>query len=208
MTAMLILSGQTPIGEGGHRFVYRHPQNPDAVVKVTKDSYWSWRKTSKSFRLFWHPKKYYDPGRREYQFYLHSVARNREAVLRHTAKCYRIVQTDKGDAVMSEMLRGADGLPAPNLPDYIRQEEEISSRLADEIRSFLRAFRDPGWHDMDYLWTNLLVAENGGGIRIVHCEHKYNPTIRFKLKSRRRRRIEKMIREDLIPFFARYGFSE
>lgn len=203
---MIILSGQTPIGAGGEKIVYRHPQNPRLVVKVIKDGVYETAKRRKPVRFFLRGKSYYNPVHREHRSYLRAVSKKQQIVLRHIPKCHGIAQTDKGESVVSDMICGADGSPALNLRQYVETAGAVNAPLRTAIKEFLRCIRNPSWADYDTFISNILVAEKQDGeIRLVHCEYVCRWPDLMKFGLYHRHRIERKLKCDFAPLLQKYG---
>ena len=206
---MIVLAAQTPIGEGAEKSVYRHPQNPLQVVKIIKDGYYANLRRRRPIRFFVRGKNYYNPVRREHRSYLEAVAAKSPALLLHIPKCYGIVASDKGECLVCEMLRRADGSPALNLGQYISAQEcGVSPSLLAAIRAFLRAVRSPLWHDWDLAAKNILVSESQNGeIRLAHCEYKHYWRHTLQPQWWRQIKKENRLKKSFFPLLQKHGVN-
>lgn len=119
--SMLVLADCTPVGAGTMRFVYAHPENPDALVKVIRgdmlQSRWGgrrhWLKRMARARQF-------TVYLRELKEYI--ALRAREPVAAPITRVFGLVETDQGLGLVVESVRGPDGALAPTLADLYRRD--------------------------------------------------------------------------------------
>ncbi len=91
-----------PIGEGCNRRVYLHPKDTDKIIKVSKTSFMD------------------VDSKREIKYYS-KLKKRKNISWKHLAKFYGKVVTNKGDAIVAELIRDYDGNIAKNFDYYIRQ---------------------------------------------------------------------------------------
>ena len=194
---ILHLAGRTPIGQGAVKTVYRHPQDSRLIVKVLRDDIYRRRLQMRPIHAVLFPFRHRIYIRREYRAYLYILATAREVFLRHIPKCFGVVQTDKGDGIVSEIVCAADGSPAMDLNEYIRTAG-VSPMLAAAIKEVYECVSDSRWTSYDIGFQNFLVAEIGDGkLRLMYCEYDHVPLLRRwfagRLDKKRQRRLARFI---------------
>jgi hypothetical protein len=136
--SMLVLAGCTPIGAGTMRFVYAHPHNPDALVKVIR---------SDMLQSRWGGRKHWLKRRaraRQFTVYLREIKeyvalRARDPLAAPITRVLGLVETDQGLGMVVESVRGRDGGLAPTLADlyardgYLPWMREAMDALFDEL---------------------------------------------------------------------------
>ena len=137
MSDVLALKHLQPIAAGKQRYVFRHPDDPDLIVKVPREDY-ARRKAGIGGR-------WYKPVRR-YRHFLVFLRELREhlalravepRIPKHIQTVVGFVETDLGMGLVSRAVYGRDGGLAPNLKDILARGE-----LTGAMRADLEAFFD------------------------------------------------------------------
>ena len=205
MSAEIVLSDKKPLAAGARRVVYFHPDDDNAVLKLSKPGVMREVKRQKPFRFLLRPADYYDFALREYESYLTVAAGGCPLALRHLPRYFGIVQTDIGAAAMAQLIRGADGNPALGLNEELEREGRMTAALQSALDEFLECARRPLWSSCDFQANNLLVSDNGNGRKqIYHCEYVHKRMGVYAFAAYRRRKKEKSITRELTPLLNRY----
>lgn len=144
MPDVLSLKSHTPMAAGSTCIVYRHPGDPDLIVKVIRPDLVARRfgdKPSLQSRLRWTRRR-----SRQFIYYLREVrehfaiyARNDEAA--HVLTTVTgFVETDMGLGLVARAVRGRDGDYAPTLETLIC-EKRFSEPVRRDLERFLEQLR-------------------------------------------------------------------
>lgn len=116
---MLLLSETTPIAAGGRRYVYRHPDDPDLLVKIIQPKH-------RERMAARHGKSWKPVGRyRELTEFLREIHEHLAAVAAHGStppflnEVAGVVDTDVGPGIVVRAVLGSDGELAPTLRQLI-----------------------------------------------------------------------------------------
>lgn len=187
------LAELAPFARGGRRLCYRHPEHPDRCIKVLRRD----RKDGDEAL---------DENILEFAAYQELLQRANSQVWNHIPRCYGLVETDHGPGLVTQLLTGADGLPAPTLQRRIQERIDASCRAAlEEFKGFLlRTLIRVG----DLRPANLLVCRranadterifiiDGLGNRSILWAPLFLPFRRFKIQ-RKLRRLDHRIQSEV-----------
>jgi hypothetical protein len=192
------LADLTPFARGGHRHCYRHPKHSDRCIKVLRHDRFS--PSGSGVR------RTPDENTLEFAAYQELRGRAGAEVWNHIPRCYGLVDTDLGPGLVTDLLTGADGLPAPTLQRRIQRGIDASCRAAlEEFSGFLlRTLIRVG----DLRPANLLVCArpdadterifiiDGLGNQNVLWSPLFLPFRRFKIR-RKLRRLDRRIQSEI-----------
>lgn len=142
-TKRLVLAGLEPFARGGGRDCYVHPHDSGLCVKVAREgrspeerrrqvAWWKrWRK----------PVQKYDDSLRDFQILKSLESKNDSTIWQHVLRCIGWVGTDRGQGLVTELVRDADGLISRNLLEYIWTNgyDDRAQVAVDEFASFWRS---------------------------------------------------------------------
>lgn len=205
MNAPLQVSALTVLGGGGNRTVYRHPDNPQHLIKVFRPdkaaALWGGRM---SLRERLRSLRQYDLFAREIHEYLAAHAADPQALV-FTQKIIGFVETDSGLGLVVEAVFGRDGNLAPTLATLIA-EKRFDENARAALDAFTRALLASNVVISDLHWGNLVLAytENAGD-RFVMIDglgssnlipfKRYSQALNRRSKLARVRRLERKIRD-------------
>lgn len=136
----LVLAGLEPFARGGGRDCYVHPHDSGLCVKVAREgrspeerrqqvAWWKrWRK----------PAQKYDDSLRDFQILKALESGNDPATWKHVPRCIGWVGTDRGQGLVTELVRDADGLISRNLLEYVWANgyDDRAQAAVDEFARF------------------------------------------------------------------------
>lgn len=204
---MLLLSKAKPIGVGGHRNVYVHPDNPTLCVKVLHEPWQEInRRLNDPFRLV-RPRWHYDENRSELRELLRLKRRLGPLHGIHFPEPYGLVETDLDEGLVVERVFDNDGQTSLTLKNYLWLYG-LDKKCAEALEVFWSflvkhsvAVRDPMPH-------NLVVQQNDDErLRIVMIDgfgssdflpfRYWVPALAARKLESRRRRMERRIQREL-----------
>jgi hypothetical protein len=200
---LLALKHLTPLPTGSQRYVFRHPLDPELIVKIPRESGGAdarraggaWYKLPTRYRQF----RSFMREMRE-QIAVRAAA---PELPRHMQIIVGFAETDLGFGLVSRAVTGRDGELAPNLRDLLLQD-----RFTDEVRADLDAFfawmlaspvvlGDVHIGNLVYGYEpavgNYFVIVDGIGDKNVIPLNSLSPLLNRMSKRRRIRRIEAKI---------------
>lgn len=132
------LSDAEPFAEGGRRWCYRHPDNPDLCIKIAKQEAMRQRREDGPFYRRLRPLRAFDDNHEEIKGYrqlpVRRVLDNERAPLwLNLPRCYGFFETSLGEGLVLDYYH-IDGMPAPTVQDLVRQDgmtPKIQSALED-----------------------------------------------------------------------------
>lgn len=124
-----------PVAAGKQRYVFRHPDYPGLLIKITRASYAS-SQTGNRGRWYKLPRRYlhHTVTLRELREQL-AVRAAAPELSRHIQEIVGFVETDLGYGVVSRAVCGRDGNLAPSLRDIV-----LAGRFTDATRADLEEF--------------------------------------------------------------------
>ncbi|TVP52942.1 MAG: hypothetical protein EA349_14860 [Halomonadaceae bacterium] len=112
----LVLAGQPPFAQGGHRLCFVDPRDSNRCIKVRRPDYpLSALRRDKGFPKNLRPLSSFDDNAEEFRVLQQFQRRLGDSVFQHVSRCHGFVDTDLGPGLMSELIRNPDGLIAPSL---------------------------------------------------------------------------------------------
>lgn len=109
-----MLSLKDKIGAGIEREIYRHPKDPERIVKVRLSS----ARCDRNAIEFAYQQRHGLPASG------------------HIARIYAFEETDRGPGLVCEFIREADGAPSPNLPQYVRESGAGRNAVLRQLHAF------------------------------------------------------------------------
>jgi hypothetical protein len=178
LAAQIKLSGEQPLNSGLFRQTFRHPRDPTKVIKIARPD------RPANIRL--------DPNQREIRAYAagHAAGADLE---RYFPSLHGFVETDLGQGLCVDYVRGGDGSPAVNLEDWSAQKH-ANGPSDDWVLAEYRKLADFCAHYA--LFTSVDELHNVGFIR----EGEGWRLVAYDLKLRAMREA---IPLSVIPYFRR-----
>lgn len=175
---MIDLSQQAPIGEGGYRVVYVHPEDPSRCIKVIKDEAVLALKAKAKWYKKLRPLSAFDDNVREVEAYQQSaMLRHDNRVWDHLPRHYGYVETTVGRGLVTDLIR-SNGEVAATLESYLKENgltQELTQAI-DELAAWL--------YETKVLTKNLLphniLVQQGDALRLylidgIGCTTAVNP---------------------------------
>lgn len=139
MSGPLRLARLKPIGRGGFRICFPHPDYPGRCVKVLVSNVPGEipeRSEPAGLRaLLGRPA---DENSLEYQTYQDLERTGNPAVWDHVPRCHGMVETDFGPGLVTDLILSPDGTPAPTVARRVERGYDASCRRAlEELKGFL-----------------------------------------------------------------------
>jgi hypothetical protein len=166
-TELLHLKTSQPIGIGGHRNCYIHPERPELCVKVLHEP---WRQINRRLNdPFRHVRRrrHYDENRGEYHELKKLQRKLGASMAEHFPRVHGLVRTDLGEGLVVDRILDPDGRTSLTLKNYIWLHglDDMCLRALEKFWSFLIRnrvmVRDPKPH-------NLVVQKTGDGqLRVI-----------------------------------------
>ena len=198
ITGIIKLKDKTPLFDNGrHRVIFRHPDNPDLIIKIVRP------KWAEKYEHYSSLKKRFKPLRENvynvYEF-LETIRLNFDANLRtpHILTTLGLVRTDLGWGMVCEIEKDKDGLPAKtvsdlgkNIKNYIPELKTLNT-WAQESPVVLTSFHVDNlvlsWRDDHYEFVMI----DGLGERNILRLRTY---IRSLNRRENMKRLHKMLRD-------------
>ena len=166
-TGLLQLKDTQPIGVGGHRNCYIHPERPELCVKVLHEP---WRQINRRLNdplRHVRPRRHYDENRSEYLELRKLQRKLGSAMTEHFPQVHGLVRTDIGEGLVVDRILDPDGETSLTLKNHIWLYglDDMCLRGLENFWSFLIRHRvmvrDPKPH-------NLVVQKTGDGqLRVI-----------------------------------------
>jgi hypothetical protein len=206
-TELLHLQNSQPIGVGGHRTCYVHPERTELCVKVLHEP---WRQINRRLNApFRHirPRRHYDENRSEYHELRKLQRKLGTAMTAHFPQVHGLVRTDVGEGLVVDRILDPDGQTSLTLKNYIWLYglDDACLRALEAFWSFLIRHRvmvrDPMPH-------NLVVQKKGDGqLRVIMIDgfgssdlfpfRAWVGSLAEKKLASRRRRMQRQIERHL-----------
>jgi hypothetical protein len=156
---MIELSEDLIFAEGGRRFCFVHPDDAGKCIKILnargnpqkrkKESVWY-----KRFR----PLSWFDDNKRELISF-QDLEKKGDSVWDHFPRYYGIHQTNRGDGIITDLIRDTDRAVSKTVRQYIKAFGKTPELLA-ALDEFYALFRDRLIVTRDILDHNLVVQVN------------------------------------------------
>ncbi|MDR2760858.1 MAG: PhoP regulatory network YrbL family protein [Rickettsiales bacterium] len=115
---MIFLTEKDIYARGGRRIIYNHPDNPDALIKITdQDIFKQVLKQKRKKRIVFR-EKYYDENYRDFMAY-RQYDKMSPAVYDFIPRIYGFEKTNFGEGLLVEKIKNFDGTPCPTLEEYL-----------------------------------------------------------------------------------------
>lgn len=135
------LDGVDPFATGGCRVCYRDPRDPTRCLKIMlpDGGEAGERQRRRGWMVWTHRTDYYEENSREWREYRKLAARLAPAWPEHLVACHGFVGTDRGQGLVADLVVDADGSPALNAAQYVRQHgiDARCRRALRDLRRFL-----------------------------------------------------------------------
>jgi hypothetical protein len=147
--------------EGRHRTCYVHPDDSNKILKVLSNGKRpdERRKNAPFFKKF-RPLHCFDENLKDLKAY-RFLAKKSDGVWKHFPKFYGIVETDLGNALCMELIRGQDGKIAPTIYDYLKKNG-FTHDLENAIDDFCSFLLDNLIVTHQLKFNNLVIKKNIG----------------------------------------------
>jgi len=162
---MIILTDDLIFAEGGRRYCFIHPDDSDKCIKTLspngnpekrrKEA--PWYKKLRSLSMF-------DDNQRELKSF-QELEKKGEVVWRHFPRCYGIQSTNRGNGIVTDLIRDVDGTISKTLRQYVKAHGKTPELLA-ALEEFFELFRSYTIVTRDILDHNLVVQINGDKLTI------------------------------------------
>jgi hypothetical protein len=167
---VLQLSDDLIVGRGNRRFVYVHPANPARCLKigVPERAPEIARRNAGGFNR-WRPLRYYDDSYLEWREY-QRLARKGPARTAFLPAIEGFVATNRGPALLEELIRDADGAVSLNLRDFLRHyrhQPELIAPFRGAVARFVEWLVAYRVIVRDLNLLNTVVQRSRDGFRVV-----------------------------------------
>lgn len=162
---MIRLSDELLFAKGGRRFCFVHPDDPSKCVKTLnpagdprrRRSAAAWYKRLRPLSIF-------DDNRRELKSF-RQLQRCGEGVWAHFPRCYGIQPTNRGDGIVTDLIRDADGAISRTVREHLKAAGK-SPPLVAALDRFLNALLELRVPTRDLLDHNLVAQSDGDRLDI------------------------------------------
>lgn len=164
MSRLIQLSGLAPVGRGGFRICFPHPDDPGRCIKVLISNVPGEippRREPAGLRaLMGHAA---DENSMEYRTYQDLERSGNPELWNHIPRCHGIVETDFGPGLVTDLILSPDGTPAPTVARRVQHGCDAScQRALEELKNFLLEHLPPVG---DLSPSNLLIGVCARGER-------------------------------------------
>jgi hypothetical protein len=156
---MIELNDSLIFAEGGRRYCFVHPDDPGKCVKTLspKGTPEKRRKEAVWYKKL-RPLFMFDDNLRELKAF-QALGKKGDAVWSHFPRCYGIQPTNRGDGIVTDLIRDADGAVSKTVRQYVKANGK-TPELQVALEEFFCLFRSKGIVTRDFLDHNLLVQNN------------------------------------------------
>lgn len=163
---MIELNDDLLFAEGGRRYCFVHPDDPNKCVKTLSENGdpIRRRKESKWFKRL-RPLSKFDDNLRELESF-HELLRHHEVVWNHFPRCYGIQSTNRGDGIVTDLIRDKDGLVSKTVRQYIKAFGKTDP-LREALDQFFDCLQQECVVTRDILDHNIVAQVRPDGLRIV-----------------------------------------
>ncbi len=201
---MIQLTDNLIFAEGGRRYCFVHPDDPQKCVKTLSPNGDPHKRKKEAV---WYKKLrpicMFDDNLRELAAF-RDLGKRGEAVWAHFPRCYGIHPTSRGDGIVTDLIRDADGSISKTVRQFVKANGKTDA-LQTALEEFFDLFRNYLIITRDILDHNLVV-QVGPDTLTIYMIDGFGSTevIPFSLwfGFLGRRKIERKIRR----FNNRYGF--
>lgn len=167
MGTMLELNDDLIFAEGGRRFCFVHPSDPNRCVKTLSENgdplkrkkVAVWYKKLRPLSMF-------DDNLRELKSF-QDLEKKGEAVWRYFPRCYGIKKTSRGDGIVTDLIRDADGQISQTVRQYVKARGK-TRELMVALDGFFVFLQTQRLVTRDILDHNLVIqVRKEGVVRVV-----------------------------------------
>tara|TARA_B100001778_G_scaffold18141_1_gene13636 strand:- start:1513 stop:2148 length:636 start_codon:yes stop_codon:yes gene_type:complete len=162
---MINLEGVRPFAEGGNRVCYIHPNNKSLCLKISKQQVVKkMRSDAPWYKKLRSEQSFDDNYREERAYQQRAVKENPQKIWRHLAKWYEFVETSKGLASCTELIRNNDKV-AINLEEYLFSKGR-TSEINEALKEFEMFLKETKLLTKNIIPHNLAVKETDSGLTL------------------------------------------
>ena len=162
---MINLEGVRPFAEGGNRVCYIHPNNKSLCLKISKQQVVKkMRSDAPWYKKLRSEQSFDDNYREERAYQQRAVKENPQKIWRHLAKWYEFVETSKGLASCTELIRNNDKV-AINLEEYLFSKGR-TSEINQALKEFEMFLKETKLLTKNIIPHNLAVKETDSGLTL------------------------------------------
>lgn len=105
------LTNATPFAKGGKRACFQHPEYPDRCIKIWLPGKepWELRRKQSGLRGYRKPERSFDENQNDFRTLMKIERKYSELAFEVVPRCYGMVETSRGPALVVEMIRDCDG---------------------------------------------------------------------------------------------------
>jgi hypothetical protein len=153
---MIQLTDDLIFAEGGRRYCFVHPDDPGKCVKTLSPN---GDPVKRKREAVWYkklrPLSMFDDNARELKSF-DRLERCGERVWEHFPRCYGIQPTNRGDGIVTDLIRDADGPVSQTVRQYVKAKGR-TSELSAALGRFFSALQELHVITRDILDHNLVV---------------------------------------------------
>jgi hypothetical protein len=153
---MIELTDDLMFAQGGRRYCFVHPADPAKCVKTLSPR---GNPEKRKKEAVWYkrlrPVSWFDDNKRELKSFLELEKRGEE-VWDHFPRCYGIQSTNRGDGMVTDLIRDSDGNISKTVRQYVKAYGKTTELLA-ALEEFFNLFRQRLIITRDILDHNLVV---------------------------------------------------
>jgi hypothetical protein len=154
--SMIELNDNLIFAEGGRRYCFVHPDDSGKCVKtLSPNGDPKKRKREAPWYKKLRPLSMFDDNARELKSF-EELARKGEAVWSHFPRCYGIQPTSRGDGIVTDLIRDADGEISKTVRQHVKAYGKTPELVA-ALDDFFDLFRTHRIITRDILDHNLVV---------------------------------------------------
>ncbi|HEY5653728.1 MAG TPA: YrbL family protein [Pontiella sp.] len=153
---MIQLTDDLIFAEGGRRYCFVHPDNPNKCIKtLSPNGDPAKRRKEAQWYKKLRPLSMFDDNQRELKSF-NDLAKKSDAVWAHFPRCYGIQETSRGDGIVTDLIRDVDGSVSQTVRQYVKANGK-TPELVHALEEFFDLFRHEIIITRDILDHNLVV---------------------------------------------------
>lgn len=202
---MIELNDELIFAEGGRRFCFVHPDDPDKCIKTlsANGDPVKRRKEAQWYKRL-RPLSKFDDNLRELESF-RVLEQHPDSIWEHFPRCYGIESTSRGAGIVTDLIRDADGAVSKTVRQYVKAFGK-TAELLSALDLFFALLQRERVITRDILDHNLVVQVDADGLRVVMIDgfgsSEVLPFSRWFTTVGRKKVARKISR-----CRARYGFS-
>lgn len=162
---MIQLTDDLIFAEGGRRYCFVHPDDSNKCIKtLSPNGDPRKRKNEAVWYKKLRPLSVFDDNKRELKSF-RELEKKGEIVWNHFPRCYGIQPTSRGDGMVTDLIRDADGNVSKTVRQYVKAIGK-TPELLDALDEFFNLFRLQLIITRDVLDHNLVVQAGIGGLTV------------------------------------------